>query len=204
MWGNIEEVEGGGWTGWIWSYLIVYMYKNFRNKEKVCLLFQEWSAKDLSWCSSEYRQTSNRYMERCCQHHQRNADQNHSKIVLHSIDSCYWKQNKQTQIKQTLARRGRIEAHCCVRIWMVQPSWKSVWRLLQKIKKRDRDPMIQYLLLGISFWGVTHTINAQVWSTLQFCNLCVHVHGNSGKQFFVLFCLCVSYCVPGAIVPLLV
>ena len=80
-------------------------------------------------------------------HYQRNANQSHNEVSLHtSQNDCYPKVYKQ-QILERVWRKGTL-LHCWWECKLVQPLWRTVWTFLKKLEiELPYDPAIP--LLGI-------------------------------------------------------
>jgi hypothetical protein len=78
--------------------------------------------------------------------HKGNANQNHVKISPHSCWNSYHQKHKQQKVLVRIYRKKRTLLHCCLECKLVQPLWKTVWRLLKKLKiKLPYDPVISLL-----------------------------------------------------------
>ena len=77
-------------------------------------------------------------------HYQRNANQTHNEVPSHSgQNGCY-----QNIYKQLMLERVQRKRNCWWECKLVQPLWRTVWRLLKKLEiELPYDPAIP--LLGI-------------------------------------------------------
>jgi hypothetical protein len=79
--------------------------------------------------------------------HKQDANHNHTKIPPHSSWNAYYQQHKQQQMLVKMEGK-RIHHTLLVECKLVQPLWRTVWRLLKKLKiELSYDPAI--LLLRI-------------------------------------------------------
>ena len=80
-------------------------------------------------------------------HYQRNANQNHNEVPLHtSQDGCYPKSTS-NKCCRGCCEKGTL-LHCWWKCKLVQPLWRTVWRFLKKLEiELPYDPTIP--LLGI-------------------------------------------------------
>jgi hypothetical protein len=64
-----------------------------------------------------------------------NANQNHTKIPSHTCYNSYIK-NTNTDVGKDAGKKGNF-IHCWWECKLVQPLWKTVWRLLKRTRNKS-------------------------------------------------------------------
>ena len=91
------------------------------------------------------RQTHERMLN--ITNHQGNANQNHNEISPHMCQNGYYQKTQITSLGEDVEKR-ESSVHCWWECKLVQPLWKTVWRLPPKLKiELPYNPAIP--LLGI-------------------------------------------------------
>jgi hypothetical protein len=68
--------------------------------------------------------------------HKGNANQNHTKIPPHPCYNSHHQKHRQQQMLARVWEKGTL-VHCWWECNLVQPLWKTIWRLLKKTKHRS-------------------------------------------------------------------
>ena len=80
-------------------------------------------------------------------HYQRNANQNHNEVSIHTVRMAAIKKSTNNKCWRGCGEKATLQ-HCWWECKLVQPLWKTVWRFLKKLGiKPPYDPAIP--LLGI-------------------------------------------------------
>ena len=68
--------------------------------------------------------------------YQGNANSNYNEISPHTCQNGYYQRQIITSVGEVVGKKEPSLIHCCWECQLTQPPWKTVWRLLKKIKTR--------------------------------------------------------------------
>jgi hypothetical protein len=79
--------------------------------------------------------------------HKGNANQNHTIIPPHSCYNSYHQKHHQQQMLVRMWEKGAL-IHCWWECKLVQPLWKTIWKLLKKLTiDLPYDPVLPLLVI---------------------------------------------------------
>ena len=120
--------------------------------------------------------------------HWENTNQNHSEKSPHTCQNGFH-QKEHKRCWQGCGEKGILE-YCWWECKLVQAVWKTVWRILRKLKMElSYDPAI--LLLDIDLkkkktliWKSTSTLmfTAALLTTAKSSYMCIHTHTHTHKE----------------------